>query len=321
MRTATFEQQTRFFWKWVYGMSDISKQSILHSVSGSPINTLSSAVNSGLAVFRLIFNHTTEGDQYGTTYSEKGVDNSAYYLLTPDLQNYINDAGAGNVMRTSFKLVRKLVLDSLRYWVQEMHVDGFRFDLATIFTRNDDGSVNTTNPPILEEIFMDPILSGVRLIAEPWDMDSYQLGTLFPGTNLSQWNGQYRDNLRQFVKGDNNTVAALMTRVYGSTDLFPPQIPYSAKPYQTINFINSHDGFTLYDLVSYNDKHNQANGYNNTDGTDSNFSWNCGMEGESDTRHPAASAAAGQELFDVANFFQWCAHVPNGGRVPANAGG
>ncbi len=231
-------------------------------------------------ILDVIFNHTTEGDQSGPTYSYKGIDNSAYYLLTPDLRFYLNDAGAGNVMRTSYKLVRKLVLDSLRYWVQEMHVDGFRFDLATIFTRNDDGSVNLTNPPMLEEIFMDPIFAGVRLIAEPWDIVSYQLGTQFPGTNWSQWNGQYRDDLRQFVKGDNNTIGALLTRVYGSPDLFPPDIPYSAKPYQSINFLNSHDGFTLYDLVSYNDKHNLANGYNNTDGSNDNYSWNCGWEGD-----------------------------------------
>jgi glycogen operon protein len=231
-------------------------------------------------ILDVIFNHTTEGDDAGPTYSYKGIDNSAYYLMTPDLAYYLNDSGAGNVMRTSYKLVRKLVLDSLRYWVQEMHVDGFRFDLATIFTRNDDGSVNTTNPPILEEIFMDPVLSGVRLIAEPWDIDSYQLGTQFPGTNWSQWNGKFRDDIRQFVKGDNGKVGALMSRVYGSTDLFPPEIPYSAKPYQSINFINSHDGFNLYDLVAYNDKHNLANGYNNADGSNDNYSWNCGWEGD-----------------------------------------
>jgi len=231
-------------------------------------------------ILDVIFNHTTEGDGSGPVYSYKGIDNSAFYLLTPDLQHYINDAGAGNVMRTSYKMVRKLVLDSLRYWVQEMHIDGFRFDLATIFTRNDDGSVNTNNPPILEEIFMDPVLSSVRLIAEPWDIASYQLGTRFPGTNWSQWNGQYRDDVRKFVKGDDNTVGALMSRVYGSTDLFPPDMPYSAKPFQSINFINSHDGFTLYDLVSYNNKHNLANGFNNSDGANDNYSWNCGWEGD-----------------------------------------
>lgn len=231
-------------------------------------------------ILDVIYNHTTEGGHDGPLYSFKGIDNSSYYLLNSDMTQYINDAGTGNVMRTSYKMVRKMVLDSLRYWVTEMHVDGFRFDLASIFTRNDDATINLTNPPILEEISMDPILASTRLIAEPWDLNTYQLGFRFPGANWLQWNGDYRDVIRRFVKGDTGMVAATMTRLYGSPDLFPPEAPFYDKPWQSVNFINSHDGFSLYDLVAYNQKHNEANGHNNTDGSDSNFSWNCGWEGD-----------------------------------------
>jgi glycogen operon protein len=231
-------------------------------------------------ILDVIYNHSSEGDDSGPFYSYKGIDNSSYYLLTPDQRFYNNDAGTGNVLRTSNKTVRKLMLDSLRYWVEEMKVDGFRFDLATIFTRNDDGSVNTFNPPILEEISMDPILSKVRLIAEPWDIASYQLGSRFPGTSWGQWNGEYRDEVRRFVKSDNGLVGSLMARLYGSDDLFPDRMPFSGHPFQSINFITAHDGFTLYDMVSYNQKHNEANGYNNTDGSDTNHSWNCNWEGD-----------------------------------------
>lgn len=231
-------------------------------------------------ILDVIYNHTTESGHDGPVYSFKGIDNASYYLLTPNMQQYVNDAGTGNVMRTSYKAVRKLVLDSLRYWVTEMHIDGFRFDLASIFTRNDDTSINLFNPPLLEEISMDPILASVRLIAEPWDLQVYQLGYRFPGASWMQWNGDYRDVIRRFVKSDNDTVATMMTRIYGSPDLFPPGAPYYDKPWQSINFINSHDGFSLYDLVAYNSKHNEANGFNNTDGSDNNFSWNCGQEGD-----------------------------------------
>lgn len=231
-------------------------------------------------ILDVIYNHSVEGGKRGPVYSFKGIDNSSYYLLTPDMNNYIDDAGTGNVMRTSYKMVRKLIIESLRYWVTEMHVDGFRFDLAAIFTRNDDGSVNLTNPPLLEEISMDPVLAGTRLIAEPWDIASYQLGTRFPGATWAQWNGAYRDDIRKFIKGDEDMVAKMMTRIYGSPDLFPPDAPNNDKPWQSINFIDSHDGFSLYDLVSYNEKHNHQNGFNNTDGSNDNYSWNCGWEGD-----------------------------------------
>jgi len=231
-------------------------------------------------ILDVVYNHTTEGDQWGPTYSFKGIDNSSFYLLSPNLSYYLNDAGSGNEMRTAYRAVRKLVVESLVYWFNDMHVDGFRFDLATIFTRKDNGEVNYNDPPILEEISMYPDLARARLIAEPWDTVSYQLGVQFPGTNWSQWNGQYRDDIRRFIKGDDNMVPRLMKRVYGSDDIFFEAPPYSAKPFQSINFLTCHDGFTLYDLVAYNDKHNLANGHNNTDGTDNNYSWNCGWEGD-----------------------------------------
>jgi glycogen operon protein len=237
--------------------------------------------NAGIEVILdVIYNHSVEGGKQGPTYSFKGIDNSSYYLLTPDLQHYVDDAGTGNVMRTSRKIVRKLVLDSLRYWVTEMHVDGFRFDLAAIFTRNDDTTINLVNPALLEEISMDPILSKVRLIAEPWDIASFQLGRKFPGASWAQWNGAFRDDIRKFIKGDENMVATMMTRIYGSPDLFPETPPFNDKPWQSINFITSHDGFSLYDLVAYNKKHNEVNGFNNTDGSNDNHSWNCDWEGD-----------------------------------------
>jgi glycogen operon protein len=231
-------------------------------------------------ILDVVYNHTVESNSAGPTYSFRGIDNSTYYLLTPDMQHYRDDTGTGNVLRTSNKYTRKLVLDSLRYWVQEMHVDGFRFDLASIFTRNDDGSINLVDPPVIAEITSDPVLAPVRLIGETWDMVTYQLGRAFPGIDWMQWNGKFRDDIRQFVKSDNGMVAALMTRLYGSSDLYSDDLPTSYRPFQSVNFLTAHDGFCLYDLVSYNRKHNEANGHNNTDGTDANYSWNCGWEGD-----------------------------------------
>jgi isoamylase len=231
-------------------------------------------------VLDVVYNHTTEADAKGPNYSYRGIDNSTYYLLTPDLQHYRNEAGTGNVLRTSHPTVRKLIMDSLRFWVKQMHVDGFRFDLASIFTRNDDGSINIDDPPVIADISHDPDFADIRLIAEPWDLGTYQLGRQFPGLTWAQWNGKFRDDIRAFVKGDNGTVAPLMSRLYGSDDLFPDTLETTYHPYQSINFINSHDGFNLRDLVSYNGKHNEANGHNNSDGPDYNLSWNCGWEGD-----------------------------------------
>lgn len=231
-------------------------------------------------ILDVVYNHTAEGNELGPTYSFKGLGNSTYYLLDPDKAHYRNDTGTGNTLNCANPIVRKMILDSMRYWVTEMHVDGFRFDLASVFTRNDDGSLNLKDPPILSEINADPAFAGIRLIAEAWDVSTYELGRSFPGFFWLQWNGQFRDNVRSFVKGDEGKVGALMTRIYGSDDLFPDTPPNVYHPYQSLNYVTSHDGFCLYDLVAYNQKHNEANGDNNTDGSDYNLSWNCGWEGD-----------------------------------------
>jgi isoamylase len=233
-------------------------------------------------ILDVVYNHTTEGDEQGPTYSFRGIDNSTYYLLEPDMIHYRDDTGTGNVLRSAHPKVRKLILDSMQYWVREMHVDGFRFDLASIFTRRDDGSIDLGQPAVIADISGDEDFAGIRLIAEPWDLRSYELGRSFPGRMWAQWNGAFRDDIRGFVKGDNGKVGALMSRVYGSADFFPDELAETYHPYQSVNLITSHDGFCLYDLVAYNAKHNEANGQNNQDGTDYNVSWNCGWEGDVD---------------------------------------
>ena len=229
-------------------------------------------------ILDVVFNHTAEGDEHGPTYCYRGIDNSSYYLLSG--YRYRNDSGTGNVLHTAQPAVRKLVLDSLRYWASEMHVDGFRFDLASIFTRNADGSLNLEDPPIIAEITSDPALMHRRLIAEAWDPAVYQLGRNFPGITWLQWNGRFRDDVRSCVRGDDGLVNALMARLYGSDDLFPDTVQEAYRPFQSVNYITSHDGFSLHDLVAYNGKHNEANGQGNNDGVDDNRSWNCGWEGE-----------------------------------------
>lgn len=231
-------------------------------------------------ILDVVYNHTTEEDELGPTYSFRGIDNKTYYLLESDMSRYRNDAGTGNVLRTGDRAVRQLVLDSLRHWATETHVDGFRFDLASIFTRSGDGSIDLDDPPVISAIRSDPELARRRLIAEAWDLASYQVGQKFPGARWSQWNGLYRDELRRFVRGEAGMVPDIMRRLYGSDDLFPDTLPDSYHPYQSVNFITAHDGFCLYDLVSYNHKRNLANGRDNTDGSDENFSWNCGAEGD-----------------------------------------
>jgi glycogen operon protein len=202
-------------------------------------------------------------------------------MLTDDRQQpYANFTGTGNTLDTADHAVRRLIVDSLRYWVTEMHVDGFRFDLASIFTRNPDGSVSHAEPPIFGEIAADPQLADIRLIAEPWDAHGlFQLGQRFPGTLWRQWNAGFRDTTQRFLRGDEGMIPDVMTRVYGSADLFPDDRSHACHPYQSVNYLTSHDGFTLYDLVSYNRKNNWANGNGNTDGSD-DYSWNSGWEGE-----------------------------------------
>jgi glycogen operon protein len=230
----------------------------------------------------VVFNHTAEGDHRGAVYSFKGIDNSTYYLMAdrPDAP-YENFSGTGNTLNCANRYVRKMIMDSVRHWAHGMHVDGFRFDLASIFTRNPDGSINAAEAPVLSDMASDPDLAHLRLVAEPWDAGGvYQLGRSFPGIMTCQWNARFRDDVRRFVKGDPGMVAALMRRLYGSDDLFPDDLPNAYHPHQSINYVTSHDGFTLYDLVAYNEKRNWANGLGNTDGMADNFSWNCGWEGD-----------------------------------------
>ncbi|HUL50968.1 MAG TPA: isoamylase [Candidatus Nitrosotalea sp.] len=233
----------------------------------------------------VVFNHTAEGDQNGPTYSFRGLDNDSYYLLTNDLRHYVNDTGCGNTVRTGHPAGRVLVLESLRFWARNVGVDGFRFDLASIFSRAADGTIGLQEAPLVAEIGLLARLFNVRLVAEAWDISSYQLGRGFPGMAWAQWNGRFRDDVRSFVRGEPGKVGALMQRLYGSNDLFPDDRQDTRRPHQSINLVTAHDGFCLYDLVAYDARHNEANGHNNTDGTENNLSWNCGWEG--DTNAPA----------------------------------
>lgn len=227
----------------------------------------------------VVYNHTAEADQSGPTYSFRGVDNTSYYLVQPD-GNYRNDSGCGNTMRCAHPIVRALVLRSLWYWAEQMHVDGFRCDLASVCARDKHGNLDSDQPPLVHEIGALAAQLDVRLVAEAWDIGASLLGRSFPGLNRRQWNGQFRDDLRSFVKGDPGKVGALMARRYGSDDIFPDRSGEVYHPYQSVNFLTAHDGFCLYDLVAYNAKHNEANGHNNTAGCDPNLSWNCGWEGD-----------------------------------------
>ncbi len=230
----------------------------------------------------VVFNHTAEGDETGPCYSYKGLDNSTYYITSGDpAQPYSNFSGTGNTLHCNNRYVSRMVLDSLRSWVQLGHVNGFRFDLASVFNRHVDGSVSLDDSPLVSAIRADPLLGGVRLIAEPWDAAGlYQLGSAFPGKRWFQWNGKFRDDMRRFVKGDPGMVGAVMCRLYGSDDAFPDDLFNACHPYQSVNYVNSHDGYTLYDQVAYNERHNWANGEENRDGHRDNFSWNCGFEGD-----------------------------------------
>jgi glycogen operon protein len=232
-------------------------------------------------VLDVVYNHTCEGDHKGPIYSYKGLGSASYYMMTSDpAQPYANYSGTGNTLNFGRGHVRKMVMDSLRHWKKEMHIDGFRFDLASVFSRNADGSLNWGHAPIFAEIAADPELGPLRLIAEPWDTGASQLGRGFPGITWLQWNGRFRDDVRRFVRGDAEMVPDLMRRIYGSDDFFPDNRDDAYHAYQSVNYITSHDGFTLYDLVSFDEKHNWANGQNNQDGMNENYSWNSGHEGD-----------------------------------------
>ncbi len=236
-------------------------------------------------ILDVVFNHTAEGNEMGPTFSFKGFDNKIYYMLTPD-GNYYNFSGCGNTLNCNHPVVRQLIIECLRYWTINYRVDGFRFDLASILGRNQDGSP-MNNPPLLQSLASDPLLSNVKLIAEAWDAGGmYQVGSFPAGRRWAEWNGRYRDVMRGFLKGEDWQSWVAVWSICGSGDLYGNYVSDYEGNYagynSCVNFLTCHDGFTLYDLYSYNDKHNEANGWNNTDGANDNRSWNCGAEGETD---------------------------------------
>jgi glycogen operon protein len=245
-------------------------------------------------ILDVVFNHTTEGDHRGPTLCYRGLANEFYYILQPDKSYYADFTGCGNTLNANQPIVRRLIRDSLRYWVTQMHVDGFRFDLASILSRDETGQP-VGNPPVIWDIESDPVLAGTKLIAEAWDSAGlYQVGN-FVGDTWQEWNGRFRDDVRRFWKADRGTVSAFATRLLGSPDLYAHE---EREPEQSVNFVTCHDGFTLNDLVSYNQKHNQANGENNCDGIADDSSWNCGVEGP--TEDPEVEALRNRQ---VKNFF------------------
>ena len=235
-------------------------------------------------ILDVVFNHTAEGNEFGPSFSFKGFDNQIYYMLTPD-GHYYNFSGCGNTINCNHPVVQNMILDCLRYWVIEYRVDGFRFDLASILGRNEDGTP-LHQPPLLRSLAFDSILGNVKLIAEAWDAGGlYQVGSFPSWKRWAEWNGRYRDDMRSFLKGDDFLSQAAARRITGSPDLYDPVFRGRNA---SVNFLTCHDGFTLYDLYSYNEKHNEANGWGNTDGADDNNSWNCGVEG--DTTDPSVLA-------------------------------
>lgn len=251
-----------------------------HNHEGDELKSLIKALkeNGIEVILDVVFNHTAEGNEMGPCFSFKGIDNNVYYMLTPDA-HYYNFSGCGNVMNCNHPVVRSFIIDCLRHWAIEYRVDGFRFDLASILGRNQNGAP-MANPPILESLAFDPVLGKMKLIAEAWDAGGlYQVGS-FPSWNRwAEWNGRYRDDMRSFLKGDDGMAGNAITRITGSRDLYSPE---SRGHKASVNFMTCHDGFTLYDLYSYNEKHNEKNGWNNTDGDNNGHSWNCGAEGETD---------------------------------------
>ncbi len=231
-------------------------------------------------ILDVVFNHTAENDRSGPILSLRGIDNNSYYILAPETHAYQDFTGCGNTLKAEHPVVGRLILDALRWWVRSMHVDGFRFDLASVLSRNVYGAP-LDRPPILWMIESDPVLAGTKLIAEAWDPAGlYQIGWFVrKGDWFAEWNGPFRDDVRRFVRGDDNTVKSLMARILGSADIYQK---VHRDPNRSIHYVTCHDGFTLNDLVSYNLKHNEANLHNNQDGNDVNFSWNCGAEGASD---------------------------------------
>ena len=227
-------------------------------------------------ILDVVYNHTAEGNQTGPTLCYRGIDNAAYYILDGnDPSRYLDFSGTGNTLNTNHPTTRRMIMDSLRYWVEEMHVDGFRFDLAAVLSRDTNGQT-MANPPLLWDIESDPMMAGIKVIAEAWDAAGlYEVGS-FIGDSWKEWNGRFRDEVRSFFRGDRGQVRNFVDRILGSSDIYGHD---DREAEQSVNFITCHDGFTLNDLVSYNHKHNEANGENNRDGSDDNRSWNHGVEG------------------------------------------
>jgi glycogen operon protein len=255
-------------------------------------------------ILDVVFNHTAEGDENGPTLSYRGLANESYYLLQQDRRRYADFTGTGNTLNANQSIVRRLIQDSLRYWVTEMHVDGFRFDLASILSRDESGRP-LSSPPVLWDIESDPRLAGTKLIAEAWDAAGlYQVGS-FVGDAWLEWNGRFRDDVRRFLKGDDRSVSGLACRLLGSPDLYGHEQRESE---QSINFVTCHDGFTLDDLVSYDRKHNEANGEENRDGSNDNLSWNCGVEGP--TGDPAIEALRNRQVKNFLTLMMLSAGTP-----------
>jgi len=241
-------------------------------------------------ILDVVFNHTAEGDHTGPTLCFRGIDNSAYYIIDSHTSRYLDFSGCGNTLNTNNPTVRRMILDSLRYWVQEMHVDGFRFDLASVLARDSAGQL-MADPPLIWDIESDPVLAGIKVIAEAWDAAGlYQVGS-FVGDSWKEWNGRFRDDVRSFFRGDNGTVCRFADRILGSSEIYAHD---NREAEQSVNFVTCHDGFTLNDLVSYNQKHNQSNGDDNRDGADDNRSWNHGVEGPTDD--PAIETLRGRQV-------------------------
>jgi glycogen operon protein len=256
-------------------------------------------------ILDVVFNHTAEGNETGPTHSFRGIDNPTYYTLNRATGEYLNYSGCGNTLNCNHPVVRDLVCEALRYWVTEMHVDGFRFDLASILGRGQDGSV-LANPPLLEHLAYDPVLAGTKLIAEAWDAAGlYQVGTFPASGRWAEWNGKYRDDLRKYIRGEEAMVSSLATRLVGSADLY---MLNNREPWHSINFITCHDGFPLADLVAYEVKHNEANGEAGRDGTNENTAWNCGVEGPTDD--PAVLSLRARQVRNFATLLMLSHGVP-----------
>ena len=292
---------------WGYNPIAFFAPKAAYAASGQPARELKQLVKTchrqGIEVWLdVVLNHTAEGNEDGPTISYRGIDNSIYYLLKPD-GSYHNFSGTGNTFNCNHPIARVLLLDCLRYWVSEYHIDGFRFDLASSMGRDPAGNPDP-NPPLLEVLAHDPILAHTKLIAEAWDAGGlYQVGSFPAYGRWAEWNGRFRDDLRRFIKGDAGLVGLMAARIQGSPDIYAERGPQAS-----VNFITAHDGFTLRDLVSYNHKHNLANGEDNRDGHDENLSWNCGVEGES--ADPAIEALRQRQMMNFLSLLMISQGVP-----------